>query len=388
MKISLRNLLQRISVSFASALTVVGMTCVILPAVPVNAASPNWAVVSAPTGVRALEGVACLSSTDCLAIGWNDTGTVIEQWDGLSWSISPTQFAGQLSSISCFSSTYCMAVGFASYSGAAGVTLTEQFSGGVWSVVPSPGSVSGILTGVSCVSDTNCVAVGAQWIGASTSPSTLTEIWNGSTWSLVGGPTLGSGSQLRGISCTSANNCMAVGDEGTATLVEQWNGSSWSVVSTSGLVVAGALNGISCVSGSDCVAVGSEGFSVGQSNGVGGVFQWNGATWSVVAQFEGTLVGSTGSSTSLNAVSCSSANSCIVVGSSQYDSGSPGPGEVVTIGQWNGSSWSQVSSPSLPNPNLLSGVSCASSGFCVGVGWNFGNSLIEAGGVTGGEWGG
>ena len=117
-------------------------------------------------------------------------------------------------------------------------TLVESWNGSTWSIIPSPngpkGSViiSSYLFGVSCVSATDCTAVGDS--GA----QTLVESWNGSTWSIIASPNTSSGDidNLLGVSCVSATDCTAVGyaenisASPIQTLIESWNGSTWSLV--------------------------------------------------------------------------------------------------------------------------------------------------------------
>ena len=133
-----------------------------------------------------------------------------------------------------------------------------------WSVVHSPNRRAGgnFLDAVSCVSANMCMATGHRLnsIGALV---TLAESWNGTRWSVVRTPSLaGTGSDLNGVSCVSADACTAVGavsPNGTAlsTVIESWNGTRWSVVPTPNPgVTAHALNGVSCPSPGACMAAG------------------------------------------------------------------------------------------------------------------------------------
>jgi hypothetical protein len=70
---------------------------------------------------------------------------------------------------------------------------------------------------------------------------------------------------------------------------------------------------------------------------------------------------------SLQAVDCSSANSCIAVGSSlTFEAG--GPALRPLAERWDGTSWQIVPTPDLPDAALLSGVSCPWPTFCFAVG--------------------
>ena len=63
-----------------------------------------------------------------------------------------------------------------------GRTLIEQWNGTTWTVVPSvnaPATTGDTLNSVSCVATTFCLAVG----GSTTGP--VAETWNGTSWSFV-----------------------------------------------------------------------------------------------------------------------------------------------------------------------------------------------------------
>jgi len=64
------------------------------------------------------------------------------------------------------------------------------------------------------------------------------------------------------VTCASASDCWAVGDQSSCggcaqTLIEQWDGTSWSIVPSPNTGVADLLYGVTCASASDCWAVGS-----------------------------------------------------------------------------------------------------------------------------------
>ena len=102
---------------------------------------------------------------------------------------------------------------------------------------PGPGSLrrSVELNSVSCISATNCMAVGDDENAAGTADVTLAAQWNGTTWTSVATPSPATFSALFSVSCTSATFCSAVGASSpTATgvvspVAETWNGSTWSL---------------------------------------------------------------------------------------------------------------------------------------------------------------
>ena len=361
----------------------------------------SWTIVPSPnvSGALAnfLTSVTCTSQTTCLAVGYSETyngaysyQTLVEQWNGTSWSIvaSPNASAtqdNQLLGVTCASATNCFAVGFYSDGGDT-KTLIEQWNGTSWSIVASPNtgtlhaSLNDHLYSVTCTSTTQCFAVG-RYLTLNGTALTLIEQWNGSSWAIVTSPNNGSlTNYLRGVTCISATNCLAVGEYyngGDTTLIEQWNGSSWSIVTSANTSnPTNDLNAITCTSANNCFAVGSY-----YASTHGGILaeQWNGASWSVIP---GGL--QTTTNNQLNAATCTSANNCFAVGT--YFNGD------VTkelIEQWNGSSWSVVSPPSgsfLKN-YFLTSVTCSSATDCFAVGDNYETNyftLIEH--WTGSSW--
>ncbi len=182
---------------------------------------------------------------------------------------------------------------------------------------------------------------------------------------------------------------------------------SWSVVPTPdpSLLDANQLVSDSCVSTSFCMAVGAVGTDSGEAPLAA---EWNGVAWSsrpVPAPPPSPQNVNQGD-TLLDAVSCTSTDFCMAVGSRN------GGGQTLTE-VWDGTAWSVVSSPTpssntvnpvppvpsppvagaivphgSPNkPDPLSGVSCTGPAFCVAVGETAGQSgdraLVEQWNGTG-----
>jgi hypothetical protein len=105
--------------------------------------------------------------------------TLVESWSGGTWSTvaSPNQGAGNnsLLGVACPSSTSCVAVGFFRNASSVPQTLVESWNGTTWAIVASPnqGTDSNLLIGVACSSSTSCTGVGA-YTSAGTS-QTLVE---------------------------------------------------------------------------------------------------------------------------------------------------------------------------------------------------------------------
>jgi hypothetical protein len=397
----------------------------------------SWTELPTPTPAGAqftiLSGVACTSSTMCIATGGTDQGALAERWDGTGWSIqsaaSPGPLAG-LFSVTCTSPSACLAVGTTNTQ-APGPMLAEQWDGTNWTVVSTAtpaGSQGSALYSVSCSSASACTAVGSSF-DSSGNPSTVAERWDGSAFSLQSTPSAAGGGVLGGVACPATSACVAVGygldlSGAFVTLGEGWDGSQWSVQTTinprgtHGAQLAGvsckssfcvavggttdfqgnpvatlaqisdgpawrilptpnpagsaasALNGVSCTSPSACVAVGGAFDSFG--NPVGTLTErWDGTSWSI--QRTST---SDSAPAVLNAVSCTSPSACTAVGGS-------GAGEVMAE-RWDGTRWiiQPVPAPAGAQISFLTGVSCTSATACTAVGGAFDSSFNALGTVT------
>ena len=147
----------------------------------------TWTLVASPnpTGPAVLYAVSCPTATNCTAVGnVNNTAstvskTFIERWNGQSWAIVPSPtptlfpFAG-LSGVSCLTATNCTAVG-SDYNIGATVskTLIERWNGKSWTIVPSPNPSalpSPELFAVACPTASDCTAIGADYGSTSAAP--------------------------------------------------------------------------------------------------------------------------------------------------------------------------------------------------------------------------
>jgi len=248
----------------------------------------------------------------------------------------------------------------------------ERWNGAKWLMLGSPKN-NGTLNAVSCTSRLGCVAAG-DYLDPEGSTQTLVERWNGKIWSIVPTPTnaigLGGGWLLSAVACPRATNCFAAGWSNIGglgeptTLVEQWkSGKTWSIVTNPRPAGVSALNGVSCTSPTNCTAVGWSGTVLGFDEfgpRTTLVQHWNGTTWSNV-----TSPNLSTTDSELGAVSCTSATNCVAVG---FYNGTTSQSTLVE--RWNGTTWSTTTSP---NPtgataSQLAGVSCTSTTNCVAVG--------------------
>jgi hypothetical protein len=362
----------------------------------------SWAIqpTANPPGALAstLQGVSCPSASLCIAVGTSYDGTrwmnLAESWDGTSWTIQPTaqpdgSTTNGLIAVSCAATTVCMAVGQATSGGTTvtNTTLVESWNGTSWSIQPTPDSgTDASLDGVSCTAPNACTAVGYVISGNTAAP--LAERWDGASWTIqtTPNPEGAERTYLSAVSCPAFAACTAVGSYadsgGTHVLAESWDGASWAAEATPRPARSSdsSFSGVSCATAAACVAVG---FSVPNKGGAGMTLaeSWNGSSWVV----EGTHhhAGATGSF--LAGVSCAAPGACTAVGADLSDlptmggvrdvtppgTGGAGGGISVTLAEaWNGNSWSLRSTvnPSGALSSSLSAVSCTSATACTAVG--------------------
>jgi hypothetical protein len=261
--------------------------------------------------------------------------------------------------------------------GAVAAAVAQPAGADGWSIVPVPDpahSGDSELRGVSCASTSDCVAVGFRDLAVTSDPVPLVERWNGSTWSAEHTPVptgVGWSAWLSAVSCPSRSACVAVGlsysdDSRPGPLVERWDGSSWSIEGTSDLGGGEALDGVSCASRTDCMAVG-----FGRSTAAA---HWNGTRWRAQDLHFGDPGGRPNELTS---VSCMP-GTCAAVG--WEDVGACGGDRefysLPILGFWTEQRWSLRRHPDLacakgdgdPGGHVLNGISCASPVACTAVG--------------------
>jgi hypothetical protein len=129
------------------------------------------------------------------------------------------------------------------------------------------------LESVSCLSADHCVAVG-QYFTSASSAYPLAERWNGASWVIQATPAtppsigldpFATPSGFHSVQCTSMQSCMAVGAGGTSqgrgdAIAAHWNGTRWTSIATAReSLPLSELNSLSCSAADSCIAVGDEG---------------------------------------------------------------------------------------------------------------------------------
>ena len=342
----------------------------------------KWAIQKTPNPTRAvisvLTGVACQSSSACMAVGYwvPRSGALMplaERWNGSTWRLEPMPSpAGSQqvfpTAVACTSSSACIGVG--DYLNHAGVqvNLAERWNGTRWATQHTPkltGAQWAFLDDVSCPKVSACTAVGQTSIG------TLAERWNGTSWRIQPTPSPSSGGAgLLGVACTSRLSCTADGLSNAGSLVEWWNGTRWRIqhtpnpVGTQGIF----LNNVACSSATACTAVGA--YFTGSANFEPVVERWNGRRWAI--QPTRSPAGAQGNF--LFAVACPAHSACTAFGLSD------GSGTARTMAQrWNGTDWRIQRTPNLTGAaaSQFDGISCTSRSACIGVGVSGNQPLAE-----------
>ena len=395
-----------------------------LPGSSTPAAPLSWSIVSGstPAGITdsLLNGVTCVSTSDCWAVGeyHDQTLTRIAHDAGRGWNVvaSPTPSGSTqvyLEAVTCTGASDCWAVGRYTQADDGDIqTLIEHYAGSDWSIVSSPNpsrSKWDELARVTCVSASDCWAGGAvTYLSSYGGPDDvndnqfhpLIEHYSGSGWNIVSSPAPSGSTQLylNGISCAGADDCWVVGYYNSApltsaandqTLIEHDAGSGWSIVASpnpSGSANS-QLSAVNCVSAGDCWAVGSAGNVASDSvAGSTTLIEHNtGSGWSIVSS--STSSGVTDSE--LSGVTCVSSSDCWAVGSyagvDAIASASASASAILlnsTLVEHDaGSGWSIVPSPTPSGSTqvYLPGLTCASASGCWAVGYSSGGALIEQG---------
>jgi hypothetical protein len=301
----------------------------------------------------ALVALSCPTAGQC----WGVAGHYAYKYANGAWvkQLVAGLAGASLRDISCPTTTMCVAVGNAN-----SAYGWQWKAGGPWSGPTLLYAYGGdMVWSVSCSSASNCVATGDQ---------TLSIRFDGTRW----GPRpafTGSGFDLHSLSCRSSTFCMGLGYiTGGGLGVSSFDGRNWS---TPHQLTDGSYGyTVSCASTSMCVAVAASGH----------VFRWSGGRWGSATMVDHT-------SGNLQTVACPSTTSCVALdgwGNVQgFDGSRWGPPRLVggnllacpsaslcltldvhgRVRQHIGTSWLVV----VTLPHVPTHLSCGSSTFCLGI---------------------
>ncbi|MHB8718879.1 MAG: hypothetical protein ACYDAC_08320 [Candidatus Dormibacteria bacterium] len=234
-----------------------------------------------------LNSITCVSASDCWAVGESlvpgiffipfipvpgtPAQTFAEHWDGTQWKIVPTPSNGAnesvLESVACVSTSNCDAVGIDSTGSGTYAALIERWNGNSWSITggadPSPQLDE--LDGAWCSGDGSCHATGIQRAPSAT--QTLTEMATASSGWVDDSGADSAPDRLNattGITCVDDADCWAVGEYDSngnflfQTLIQQRTAAGWAVVPSPNVDTAqpDQLWGVSCAAATVCYAAG------------------------------------------------------------------------------------------------------------------------------------
>ena len=364
------------AVAVAGALPAAGLPAAGAGAAPRELPAAGRALPAADpsSSYNALTSVSADSASDAWAVGAyrnNTTGvrdTLILHWNGTAWSRvaspSPGTRLNMLTGVSAAGAGNAWAVGFYRSQAAGTLPLILHWNGTAWSQVAAP--ASGLpeteLNGVSTVSDREAWAAGFAGTPATGQFGTLILRWNGTAWSRMTSPDPSQkDSFLQDVSATRGGGAWAVGSYARGktlrTLVLKWSAPAWTQVKSASPAPAGRYNLLSGVSAGGQGHAWAVGNNPDLSTGPGQtlVLGWNGTSWPRVPSPDPGA-----GANELTGVSAVSGTQAWAVGESALNP-SGGPVDTLILG-WNGTAWSQVSSPS-PGPasNVLTGVSADSA---------------------------
>jgi hypothetical protein len=225
----------------------------------------SWSVVNSPSigSQTNLTAIAALSATDVWTTGYfvnsnNDPQALIEHWNGSSWSVvnNPSVASTNywLNEVATVSASDAWAAGY--YDDASNVThtLIEHWNGSSWTIISSvdPGTTHNELHSLTAVPGTSQLWAVGMYSNADDIWQALIEHWDGSAWTVIAGPEIGSShNQLIGVVAASETEVWAVGHywnpSGSVwnTLIEHWDGFGWSTASSP--AVASSLTSLGAV---------------------------------------------------------------------------------------------------------------------------------------------
>lgn len=303
------------------------------------------------TGLRLLPGAAVLIFLGVgLALGSSASARslnvipLVEHWDGTSWSEVAVPSGGTwLDAVVAPSATDVWAFGPSA--------IAEHWDGTSWHSVSLPipaGFAAPQFLGAAADSPDDIWAVG-EASPANGPTHAIIDHWNGERWQLVPGPP--ARSELYGVAALSANDVWAVGDVSVSTangferlaLTLHWNGAAWTQVPTPNpapatMPAASLANILAAVAGSSSGDVWAVGSYYLWANGVRGtrslVLHWDGTRWTQVSTPDPLTPGHAGS---LDGVSAPSATGAWAVGWVNRHGARHALAE-----RWNGERWSIV----------------------------------------------
>jgi hypothetical protein len=300
-----------------------------LAAVAVVAVVSAWAVTvtQVPKSGEML-GVACGSTQSCVAIAQGDgkrgSQSSLVRIDGGAVGAVTKLGTFNPMGVACGSRSNCLAVGYTQAGSGISAAVLPIRNGVARTVKQVPGQVA--LFGVVCPTASTCIAVGRSTMqptlvgGVFSFPGAVLDVITNGVPSAP--RTVPGMSQLLGIACPSASDCVAVGTvtSGGPGVITLTNGNPGSPQPVSGLDhdgEPGVLGVVACATTTRCVAVGSRG---GGGSGEGIVVPIRNGSLRPAQLLPRTA--------SISDISCPTSTQCLAIGgysAPREANGSPGP---------------------------------------------------------------
>jgi hypothetical protein len=342
-----------------------------------------------------IPGLSCFSAgnsnDDCVAAGsviggGNQYGIILTDtagtWTGSNAKLPTGGIRGELTGLACVSSSECTAVGSYAYGTGYGSWIDSD-SAGRWTTPASATVTSGnsvSLSSIACSSGGSC-AIGGQYVDSSYQTDETLIYGSGTTWTATK-PTMPSDASgaygttpPQAGACFADNTCVLIGNYVEASdgasegdLASESDG-NWTVVATKNPVVPDPfvhITGESCPAVANCTI---DGYYDG-GNGLDQPLleQETDGTWAVSAPLP--LPDSMRGILNIGPVSCTAVSECVAVAISTAGSGNPyGPPLVFTenAGTWTVQALSLPTSGHVYSDLQVSGLSCGAPASCVAV---------------------
>ena len=310
-----------------------------------------------------LNGVSCVNSSFCVAVGNN--GTILAYSDTIGWRAQASGTTKKLTAVSCPTLTTCFAVGemgtILKYDGTSWTTQASPLGGTLGFVNCPPGVTTlcfaGLLdidfawelrydgvswtldsgislrSSISCANATFCVGTGIYAHNAA--------VFNGTTWTDI--PNSNDGEEPS-VSCSSPTFCLIVTDggiSGNANAAAIYNGTTWTPIAVNIDSIYGTFASVSCLSPTLCFVITTNNH----------IFKFDGSTFTPQNAAYGSRF--------MLAISCGSSSACFVVGVPGF------------ISYYNGNYWS--GDTRFAQTSIINSISCTSTTFCgAATGYGYG----------------
>jgi hypothetical protein len=310
-----------------------------------------------------------------------------------------------LGQVACASAYFCVAVGNYSDSSGSAQGLLERLSGTTWTAAKAPvpsgaaGDPSVELDSVACPSSSTCVAVG-NYSDSAGNQQGLVETLSGTTWTATKLPHPAGAAkpevELGAVACPTTSSCVAAGSytdsSGIHALLATRSGTTWRAMTAPQPADAAAppsssLDALGCASASSCVAGGSFNDSSGRHEAL--LETLSGTTWAAKelpppadAAFDPEDI--------LYSVACPSASACAGVGYYTNSAGNQqGLVETLAGAIWTASAAPLPAAAAVGNPQAVlyenvcpSASSCAAVGYYLDSSGNGQGLLLRRSGAT------